>query len=68
MIGHTSHNHYAYPRSPYKEEPDTEAEEQEAGPIPKTDQISSKIMTPKSSKIKSSLCKNFMMTGSCPYG
>ena len=52
-------------RSPYKSEPDTEAEEQELS-LPHS--FRNKETSFKSSKIKSSLCKNFMVTGSCPYG
>lgn len=59
----------SYPRSPYKSEPDTEPEEQDS-PFSQHHHhpSSNKQGSPKTSKIKSSLCKNFMVGGSCPYG
>ena len=54
--------------SPTKSDPDTEAEEVEN--IPPVPQITHfrKEATQKGTKIKSSLCKNYLLFGSCPYG
>lgn len=54
--------------SPHKSEPETETEETDAAQIGIHVSKQKKVSAPKMSKIKSSLCKNFMTMGSCPYG
>ena len=56
--------------SPRKSEPDTSADEAEPTLSPSNCKPTSTIphTSRKESKIKSSLCKNFMLHGFCPYG
>lgn len=53
-----------YKHSPAKSDPDTEAEELEMPDVPKPQRSDE----PDNCKAKSSLCKNYMTKGCCPYG